>query len=414
MTSGLCAAAVPCLAIVMAAGCGRLGYEASGFEAEDIDDGGPDDADPALSSDADPTMPSIDAGVTDERPVSAVEGDERRPTLAWTGAAFLLVWDDDRHGDTELYLARLDADGAKATDEVRLTNATTFSGFPAAAWSGSELGVVWEDDRDGPSQIFFARFDESGAPLDGPVKLSNSNGNAYDSALVWNGSEYAAAWDDGGNNQSEVWFTRVDAAGVPIGGPLQRTSAAGLSMRTSIAWSGLDYGLAWEDERAGGVLRMFFTRCDANGTATGGEIEETSSAAAARGASLVWNGSSYGLAWQDARGGNDAIYFSLLDALGNKAAADVQVSAGSAEARQASLVWADDHWAVAYVQDDDVQLAALEPIGTPRGAPQRIGGGETGRAEMPALVWTGASYGLAWADSRSGDWNVYFRQVAAP
>src|SRR5439155_427361 len=73
------------------------------------------------------------------------------PSLAASGA--IVVWQDHRHGDGDIYARggggpiRVDDSGRTGWNQWR----------PAIAISGKNAVVAWEDERDGPPQIFFAR-----------------------------------------------------------------------------------------------------------------------------------------------------------------------------------------------------------------------------------------------------------------
>jgi hypothetical protein len=77
--------------------------------------------------------------------------------------------------------------------------------------------------------------------------------------------------------------------------------------------------------------------------------------------SLAWTGHGYGVAWEDQRSGVYGVYFRRLG-----------------------------------------------PSGAVMGPERRLTP-ETSLASGPSLVWTGTHFGLAWADSRNGDPEVYFQ-----
>ena len=46
------------------------------------------------------------------------------------------------------------------TDDARITDASYESNWPELVWTGTEVGLTWEDDRFSPStpQVFFQRI----------------------------------------------------------------------------------------------------------------------------------------------------------------------------------------------------------------------------------------------------------------
>src|SRR5206468_5109528 len=128
-----------------------------------------------------------------------------------------VVWQDDRDGNNEIYFARLNSSGAKIGPDVRVTNAPGSSRTPAVVWTGWEYGVVWYDDRDGNTEIYFARLDGSGVKISPDVRVTNDPASSSFPAVVWTGSEYGVAWQDTRNDDG-VYFARLDSEGVKVGG----------------------------------------------------------------------------------------------------------------------------------------------------------------------------------------------------
>ncbi len=67
------------------------------------------------------------------------------------------VWVDDRDGDNEVYYKRSTNGGISWEADTRLTNNSTNSQYPSVAVSGSAVHVVWNDDRDGNVEIYYKR-----------------------------------------------------------------------------------------------------------------------------------------------------------------------------------------------------------------------------------------------------------------
>jgi hypothetical protein len=408
-----------------ASACGRFGYDTQAL----VDDGGPGAADAVTSSDspvaasdaaadaaADAPPGTTDATTADaptatgtaELAVTVGTTDGTDPTLAFTGDGYSIVWSDTRNANRELYLQRVAA-GALQGAAVRLTSATGYSGFPAAAWSGTELALGWEDGRLGSDEVYFGRFDRNGGALSLQRPLSSAAGLAYDPAVVWNGTDFGVAWEDGGNVVSQIYVTHATGS-VPVNPPVQRTSSARTSLIPSIAWSGSSYGIAWESDRTG-TLQVYFARSDASGAAIGIDPPVLSSGGRALGASVAWNGSEFGVAYEDNRTGTTLIYLQLLQATGAVDGPAIPLTQGNTPSTQARLVWATDHWAVTYLNGGRIYLAEVSPVAPSMPVALPVSS-PASDADSPDLVWTGSAYGVVWQDHRDGNWDVYFREVA--
>ncbi|MFH1386980.1 MAG: hypothetical protein ABIH50_04890 [bacterium] len=80
------------------------------------------------------------------------------PAIAAHGPDFSILWSRlESAGNREIYYNRLDVLGGKTQPDLRLTAASGLSSLSAFAWNGTDFGAVWEDNRDGNTELYFAR-----------------------------------------------------------------------------------------------------------------------------------------------------------------------------------------------------------------------------------------------------------------
>jgi len=183
-------------------------------------------------------------------------------SLVWTGTNYGVSWEDNRDGDWEIYFARIDASGTKIDSDVRITNSAGQSGEPSLVWreAGNEYGVSWCDERDANREIYFARIDSSGNKIGSDVRITNEiTGLSQDPSLATIGSEYGVAWDDNRDGNSEMYFARIDSSGNKIGSDIRITNDGGNSVWPSLVSVGTAYSVSWEDNRDGNS-EIYFTR----------------------------------------------------------------------------------------------------------------------------------------------------------
>jgi hypothetical protein len=102
---------------------------------------------------------SDDAGKTwsDELHLIGVPGLSHRPNLAAFGSELHLVWWDNRQGNDEVHYKH-SADGGRTWGtDIRLTYTAAASQFPMVAITKSGPHVIWTERRDGLSQVFYKR-----------------------------------------------------------------------------------------------------------------------------------------------------------------------------------------------------------------------------------------------------------------
>jgi predicted amidohydrolase len=80
------------------------------------------------------------------------------PAIVAAGRSAIVAWQDHRRGAADIYAARVTAAGAGRPVRVDDSGARGWNQWrPALAVSGPVVIAAWEDERDGPAQVFFAR-----------------------------------------------------------------------------------------------------------------------------------------------------------------------------------------------------------------------------------------------------------------
>jgi hypothetical protein len=293
--------------------------------------------------------------------VSQLGGDHFNPSLAWTGNGFGLAWYSTRDPNAAIYVATLDAQGAVVTAEhgINDTFALHTASQPSIVWNGNGFGVVWQDDRDGTSEVWFATLDAAGVRQGAEVQSTDTNSPSTVPRLAWNGNGYGVTWAENRNGNFDVLFARLDAAGHLVGQIVGVAEQPTSSTAPQVVWNGNGYGLAWQDTRDGNA-EIYFARLAADGSRAGADQRVTNDARPSLNPSLAWNGNGYGVSWFDRRDGNEEIYFAHLSSAGANTSGDVRLS------------------------------------------------NDPGSSQLPSLAWNGHEYAVSWYDTRFGPQQVLF------
>jgi hypothetical protein len=293
--------------------------------------------------------------------------------------------------------------------DVGVSVATGDGGAAALAWTGSEFGVAWHDTRDGNYEIYFARLDASGARVGPEVRVTQDAGVSVYPSVAWNGSEYGLVWRDDRDGNEEIYFARIDAAGAKVGSDRRITNATGASGWPNLVWNGSEYGLSWYDERDGN-REIYFTRLQATGNKSRPDVRVTDDPATSSLPTLVWTGEEWGVAWHDARHGDTEIYFARLDWQGDKLGSDLRVTNATGASENNALVWTGSIFGLVWHDYRDsgweIYFARLGTKGTKLGADVRLTTDLT-ISGWPDLEWNGSEFGVFWHDERDGTWELY-------
>ena len=148
-----------------------------------------------------PALARIDPYVGPEQPISdltysgAAETQEN-VDVASSGDQYLVVWEDRRSGRPVIYGTRVSAAGEILDPGgMRITEGQSWKSRPTVAWDGSNFLVVWEDDRSSNANDIYGSFvTPSGAVLP-EFPISTAPWAQRHPDVAWSGSKYLVVWD---------------------------------------------------------------------------------------------------------------------------------------------------------------------------------------------------------------------------
>ncbi len=313
-----------------------------------------------------------------------------RPAVAVApSGAFVVVWEDIRSG-FNAYGQFYDASGSPVGSNFKINSDIGISPHfaPRAEYDGSgNLTVVWEAYRNGDADIYFQRYNSSGAAVDTNILVTADVVNEdqylpdldrsfdgrfvityvdtrsgdpdiyfqrYSAAGIASGSATKANSDAGGNEQwdpavgtdslhrfviswadyrstSAIYTQSFDSLGAPQGSNTQINTLGSQQERNS---PGIDrhrkgnYTIVWQDHRAGN-FDIYGQRVSSSGVLQGinFKVNDDLQGAFQKNPAMVTtpNGSFY-VVWEDYRSGNADIYLRAFDRLGNPLISDTKVN----------------------------------------------------------------------------------------
>ena len=95
-------------------------------------------------------------------------GAQERPAVAFDGTNYLVVWEDSRAAQADVYGARVTTSGQVVDDQggIPIGVAASFQVAADVAFSGTSYLVVWSDSRNGNVDTYAARVSPGGTVLD--------------------------------------------------------------------------------------------------------------------------------------------------------------------------------------------------------------------------------------------------------
>lgn len=251
---------------------------------------------------------------------------------AWNGTNSILVWEDGHPNRRDISYLKVDVDGNKIFKEKSLTNQTAsvnkvgFSKNPQIAWNGESFGSVWWDSRNdivGNYQsgfLYYQKLTESGQLTGNNIAITSSFSTEFFPDIVWGNDEYGIVWEDDRDGQYDIYFIRIDAEGnIVEDSETKITETVTASTKPVISWNGSSYGVVWQEEVSnsgteGTHTEIFYQKISASGEKVGVGIRlTTKNSGDSESPKIVLSGTNYGITWADYRNypnkDNSNIYF---------------------------------------------------------------------------------------------------------
>lgn len=270
-----------------------------------------------------------------------------------------------------------------------------------AAGAGSSL-LVFEDDRAGDSDLFGVRLDAAGQPLDAvPFPITKDPGNQTAPQVVWNGQNWLVVYNNQYDPGSGYFATQFAALRVaPSGQVLDSAPIVVGSDSTGGTFGAGSDGVGWVVLYLGysaGNSAIHARRIDAGGNVLdpGGVVVWPGSYYLVGGLAATWNQGHYLFTWQDS-GLQTRRFTAQLQPI-DPAPVNRPYPGGKVAANGAGYLVV---WSRQTPQFDTEVVgarldAALNPVGT---AGFAISGSGTGSNHTdPRVVWDGSRWWVVWS-----------------
>ena len=186
-----------------------------------------------------------------EVPISNNLGtNQMRPEIAFDGTNFLVVWEDNRYGTYDIWGRFVTTSGTLSGARFAISSAALDQNRPYVQYEGSQYLVVWNDGRNGNLDIYGQLISTTGATIGGDIAVSTAAGTQDRPGIGFDGTDYFVVWSDyRSGTQAEVYGQKITSAGVLTGDPVIISSTGAADKRTrQVLSNGTDsYLVVWCD-----------------------------------------------------------------------------------------------------------------------------------------------------------------------
>ncbi len=265
--------------------------------------------------------------------VSHGEAEAVAPDVGCEGESVWVVWEDARDGELanhNIYLNRSENGGVTwLQEDVRLDGdpeGDHMSLGPRVVAHGSDVYVVWFDSPDGAYDIYLQASADGGATwMSGATRADTDAGGAAYSAwprlVADDTGRVVVVWEDNRDGLTDIYANRSDDRGASWGEDVRLDGGdepgSANSFLPSVALDGDDVFVVWHDERSGASRDVYLSH-SADGGAQWDEVPSRGDSDAegmfdSINASVSAAGGRAQVVWQDDRSGGYDIYHRVFE-----------------------------------------------------------------------------------------------------
>ena len=370
---------------------------------------------------------------------------QNAPAVAIGSSSICTVWDDWRNGDSDIYFSKsADAglsfgDGIKNNNDVRVDDDSSSASqrSPAMAIYNNDIYIVWQDDRAGSFDIYFAKSTDGGVSFGSSVRVDDSSGGSQsnpDIAISSSGVVYVV-WEDNRRtisaNDYDIYFAKSMDGGVSFQTNVRVDSTGSTTANQKFPRIALssndDIYIAWDDGR-NSDRDIYFSKSVNGGAGFSTDLRVDHTSAGSDQMFPVIATSTSGniyIVWEDERNGgtnpdiyiakstNDGTSFGAIDtrvddtgaatSKQTKPSADVDTSGGL------HIVWGDTRNG-----NQDIYYTTSTDGGSTFNDYKRVDdtGTETSTQQEPSITVSSSSLVcIAWKDNRNNNHDIYFSKL---
>jgi len=281
------------------------------------------------------------------------------PSISGFGSNIHLVWLDTRDGNWEIYYKNSSNGGNSWSIDKRLTNNPSYSYSPCISVSSSNIYIVWVDERDGNAEIYYKKSNDGGNTWGNDLRLTN-NPNTSTNPSIWSyGSNIHVVWQDNRDGNWEIYYKRSNDGGNTWSSDLRLTSNPYNSLYPSIYGFSSNIYIVWVDDRDGNY-EIYYKKSNDGGNTWGNDLRLTNNPQESFYPCIFVSGLNVHVTWTDSRDGNKEIYYKNSIDGGNTWGQDIRLTDNPntsqnsflfASGTKVHIIWTDNrdgNWEIYY------------------------------------------------------------------
>ena len=226
-------------------------------------------------------------------------------SIVYENGSLHAAWCDNRDGNYEIYYKRSTDNGQSWSSDQRLTSNSAASTEPCISSYGSNVHILFGDERSGYFEIYYMRSTNNGTNWSTAIRVSDDDTYHSYSAYIYATNYLYAAWLDEYYGDLDIYYSRSSNNGYNWSAPVSLTNGNQAQKYPVITSSGSNVHIVYEDERVSLTnTEIYYRRSTNSGVNWDAEVRLTNNSAHSWNPHITCEGSMLYVVYDDDRTGN--------------------------------------------------------------------------------------------------------------
>ena len=324
------------------------------------------------------------------------------------------AWCDNRDGNYEIYYKRSTDNGQTWSSDQRLTSNSAASTEPCISSYGSNVHILFNDERSGYFEIYYMRSTNNGTNWSTAIRVSDDDTYHSYSAYIYATNYIYAAWLDEYFGDLDIYYSRSSNNGYNWSAPVSLTNGNLAQKYPAISSSGSNVHIVYEDERASLTnTEIYYRRSTNSGVNWDAEIRLTNNSAQSWNPHITSEGNSVYVVFDDDRTGNHEIYFKRSTNNGINWSSDAILTINSASSGSPAIsvsgIYTHIVWGDSRDGNSEIYYKFSTNSGSSWGSDTRLTN-NSGESRGANVCLSGNVVNVLWYDDRNGNNEIYYKR----
>jgi hypothetical protein len=351
-------------------------------------------------------------GFTNHVIISNISSDSQSPMILVSNDGVFVLWVENKNGRSDIFFTKSVDGGITFETPVNLSASLQGqSGYATFAQKDKDVYVVWQTSISGTAGVFLARSLDGGTNFEKPIMLSDiSKLSAFPQVSMSNNHVYSTWIEKSDNNSTNIVFVKRDIQGNAFDAPLYITHNTGNSGIPKILADENKVYLIWEDNSRGN-FEVYISKSNDYGKSFQGPIDVSNNTGQSGTPQIMVSKDNVYAVWMDNVSGNYDILFAKSADGGKSFGTPVNISKFHGDSGYPQLVVFGNDVYVAWTQtisnqNYDVFFTKSSNNGDTFDTPINLSN-NSGSSGWSQISVDGDNVYVNWVDSTSGRFDVF-------